>query len=232
MRKYFQYILTLAGLFIVWQIVSMIIGSYALPGPVTVLQKLADDARSFQYWRHIGTSVYRITAALAIAFVIAVPLGLFLGMSPRTDRLAKPLIYLSYPIPKIVLLPIVLLIFGLGDMGKIVMLAMILFFQLLITTRDAARGVSREALFTVQSGRHEAPSVQACCLAVMPSGCVHVTQDSDRHGRGGAFLCRIDQHAVRHGLLYSRCLGTGRYSADICRDDFAGRPGGDTVRII
>lgn len=151
MRKYFQYILTLAGLFVVWQIVSMIIGSYALPGPVTVLQKLADDARSFQYWRHIGTSVYRITAALAIAFVMAVPLGLFLGMSPRTDRLAKPLIYLSYPIPKIVLLPIVLLIFGLGDMGKIVMLAMILFFQLLITTRDAARGVSREARYSLFS---------------------------------------------------------------------------------
>ena len=151
MRKYWRYLFTLIGLLIVWQIVSIIAGSIALPGPLAVFDRLADDARTLLYWQHIAASVYRIVAALAIAFVTAVPLGLFLGMSPRADRLSKPLIYLSYPVPKIVLLPIVLLIFGLGDQGKIAMLAMILFFQLLITTRDAARGVSREARYSLYS---------------------------------------------------------------------------------
>ncbi|PKK82369.1 MAG: ABC transporter permease [candidate division Zixibacteria bacterium HGW-Zixibacteria-1] len=151
MRKYLRYIYTLAILIILWQIVSMMAGNYALPGPITVLLKLVDDAGSQKYWQHIGASVFRIMAALAISFVTAVPLGLFLGMTPKIDRLAKPLIYLSYPVPKIVLLPIVLLIFGLGDLGKIVMLAMILFFQLLITTRDAARGVNRAARYSLYS---------------------------------------------------------------------------------
>jgi NitT/TauT family transport system permease protein len=100
---------------------------------------------------HLGTSSLRIFAALFVSFVTAVPLGLFLGLSPRADRVARPLIYLTYPVPKIVLLPLVLLFFGLGDMGKIVMLSLILFYQLLITTRDAARSVSRAARYSLYS---------------------------------------------------------------------------------
>jgi NitT/TauT family transport system permease protein len=46
---------------------------------------------------------------------------------------------------------LVLLIFGLGDIGKIAMLSIILFFQLLITTRDAARTVSRAARYSLYS---------------------------------------------------------------------------------
>jgi len=151
MRKYLRYLLTLAGMLILWQVVSMIAGEFVLPGPLDVFRRLMVDGASMLYWRHVGASVYRIMAALAIAFATAVPLGLFLGMSPGLDRLAKPLIYLSYPVPKIVLLPIVMLIFGLGDSGKIAMLAMILFFQLLITTRDAARGVNRAARYSLYS---------------------------------------------------------------------------------
>jgi NitT/TauT family transport system permease protein len=54
-------------------------------------------------------------------------------------------------VPKIVFLPLVLLAFGLGNSGKIVMLSIILFFQLLITTRDAARGVTRSARYSLYS---------------------------------------------------------------------------------
>jgi len=86
-----------------------------------------------------------------ISFVTAVPVGLALGSSRRADRFARPLIYLTYLVPKIVLLPIVLLIFGIGDAGKIAMLWIILFFQLLITTRDAARAVSRAARYSLYS---------------------------------------------------------------------------------
>jgi len=145
------YLWGVAVLLMLWQAGAWSAGEAVLVGPISVLAKLVSEAETEIFWKHLGTSTFRILAALGVAFVTAVPLGLILGSSPRADRLAKPLIYLTYPVPKIVLLPLVLLVFGLGDMGKIAMLWLILFFQLLITTRDAARGVSKAARYSLYS---------------------------------------------------------------------------------
>jgi NitT/TauT family transport system permease protein len=80
-----------------------------------------------------------------------VPLGLACGGSRRLDRLTSPLIYLTYPVPKIVFLPLILLAFGLGDVSKIFLIGLIVFFQLLITTRDAARGITKEMRYSIKS---------------------------------------------------------------------------------
>lgn len=141
-------VLVLLGL---WQIGAWWAHESVFVGPATVFGKLVQESKTRLFWEHVGASSLRILAALMLSFIAAVPLGLFLGLSPKADRLARPLIYLTYPVPKIVLLPLVLLIFGLGDIGKIAMLSLILFFQLLITTRDAARGVSRSARYSLYS---------------------------------------------------------------------------------
>lgn len=140
-----------AFLLALWQLCAWPAGEDVVAAPFTVLLKLGSEAQTERFWCHVGSSWFRIAAGLFCAFVTAVPLGLFLGSSARADRLAKPLIYLTYPVPKIVLLPLVMLAFGLGDLGKIAMLSIILFFQLLITTRDAAKGVSRSARYSLFS---------------------------------------------------------------------------------
>lgn len=151
MKSWSGYVWAVVILLAVWQGGAWWAGDSVLSGPVTVMSKLVSEAETARFWRHLGASTMRIAAALLISFVTAVPLGLFLGSSARADRLATPLIYLTYPVPKIIFLPLVLLIFGLADLGKIVMLSIILFFQLLITTRDAARGVSRAARYSLLS---------------------------------------------------------------------------------
>lgn len=134
-----------------WQLGAWWAGAAVLAGPAEVAAKLVAESRTERFWMHVGASAFRVLAALAVSFAAAVPLGLLIGSSRRADRLAGPLIYLTYPVPKIVLLPLVLLVCGLGEVGKIAMLAIILFFQLLITTRDAARGVSRSAKYSLYS---------------------------------------------------------------------------------
>jgi NitT/TauT family transport system permease protein len=151
MSSRLSYLWSITALLMLWQLGAWWAGEDVLVGPIVVMSKLASEAQTGLFWKHVGASSFRILAALAVAFVTAVPLGLALGSSRRADKFARPLIYLTYPVPKIVLLPLVLLIFGLGDMGKIVMLWLILFFQLLITTRDAARGISRAARYSLYS---------------------------------------------------------------------------------
>ena len=63
----------------------------------------------------------------------------------------SPFIYLTYPIPKVVLVPVVLLFLGIGDLAKIVIIFLILFFQILVLVRDQAAALRPELIQSVRS---------------------------------------------------------------------------------
>ena len=151
MRFKLEYLIAIGVVLVVWQIAAVIAGEIVIASPILVFKEILEVSGDLTFWKHVGMSISRISVALILSFITAVPLGLSLGLSSRIDKYAKPFIYLSYPVPKIVLLPVVMLIFGLGEVSKIAMLWMILFFQLLITTRDAARGVDKAARYSLMS---------------------------------------------------------------------------------
>jgi NitT/TauT family transport system permease protein len=145
------YGVTILLIFAAWYALSHLFGSMILPDPFGVFSQGLHEIGTRVFWRHVWASAFRMLAGLLAAFVSAVPLGLFLGSNTRFDRLFSPLIYLGYPVPKIVLLPIIFVLFGLGDTGKIVLITLIIFFQLLITTRDAARTIDTEVIYALKS---------------------------------------------------------------------------------
>lgn len=132
-----------------WQILSIALRSPVLPGPGRALPKFVELIPTLL--PHALLSLSRTLAALLIGTILAVPLGLAIGRSRRADALFGPLIFLTYPVPKIVFLPIILVLFGLGNTSKIVLIGMIVFFQILVTARDAARGVPDSAVLSVRS---------------------------------------------------------------------------------
>lgn len=145
------YLVTIILIYGLWYVLSLLLGSNLLPDPFLVLRQGISELDKGLFWSHVAASLFRILAGLFFGFVLAVPIGLFLGSNERFDRLFAPLIYLGYPIPKIVLMPIIFVLFGLGDTGKIVLITMIIFFQLLITTRDSARKISMEVIYSLKS---------------------------------------------------------------------------------
>lgn len=145
------YVVTILLIYGLWYFLSLILGSNILPDPFLVFLRGFKEIAKPSFWLHVEASVLRMLAGIFFAFILAVPAGLVLGSNPGLDRLFAPLIYLGYPIPKIVLMPIVFVLFGIGDTGKIVLLAMIIFFQLLITTRDSARKISNETVYSLKS---------------------------------------------------------------------------------
>ncbi len=101
--------------------------------------------------RHCLVSAWRVVAAIALSVVLAVPIGLGLGQTPLLNRLFSPLIYIAHPIPKIVFLPIILILFGAGDASKIFIIGIILFFQILVVVRDEAAELRPELIMSVRS---------------------------------------------------------------------------------
>ena len=148
-RKTIGYLGALIIIFIFWHIAAVLINSPALPTPLATIPMLSTYAS--QLAPDFCVSFYRVVIAMMIGTVIAVPLGLAIGRSPRLDALIAPLLYILYPIPKIVLLPVLLVLLGLADAPKIVLIALTIFFQVLVTVRDAAKAVPDAAITSVRS---------------------------------------------------------------------------------
>ena len=151
MPRYISYIVTSVTVVLVWYAISLQIGALLLPDPVSVLSLLLTEAGSARYWAHVGASSWRIFAGMGLAFIIAVPFGLVVGSNPKINKIVSPFISMSYPVPKIVLLPIILLLFGIGDVSKIILIMLIIFFQVFITSRDAARNINKEMILSFRS---------------------------------------------------------------------------------
>jgi NitT/TauT family transport system permease protein len=121
-----------------------------LPGPLLAGRVLMDEVPR-ELGRHFLVSGWRVVASIVLAMVTAVPAGLLLGQSATLNRFLTPVLYLLYPIPKIVFLPIILLFLGIGDSSKIFIIFLILFFQIMVVVRDGALALRPELIYSVRS---------------------------------------------------------------------------------
>ncbi len=143
-------LLAILALIAIWQLFSWIINRPILPSPIVVGQVFIIELQAGLIG-HFLASLRRVLASTALAILIAAPLGLILGQSKRLNQVISPVIYLVYPIPKVVLVPIILLILGIGDLPKIAIIFLILFFQILVLVRDQAAGLRPELIQSVRS---------------------------------------------------------------------------------
>jgi ABC-type nitrate/sulfonate/bicarbonate transport system permease component len=143
-------LLSLISLLVIWTAVALALNTNLFPPPWKVIQAFINDFSRGLGW-HILVSAWRIVVSMVIATILGVPLGLWLGQNPKWDRLAYPIIYTTYPIPKIAFLPVIILLFGIGDISKIFLISLILFFQVLVIVRDASRNIPAEYILSLRS---------------------------------------------------------------------------------
>lgn len=146
-----DYLLALVVIFGSWHLGSSIMAKPFLPTPLAVIQEFSLLLIKGQLLSHFLISSYRVFLSLAISFLLAVPLGLVMGRTPALDRIAAPVIYVLYPLPKSVFLPIIVVFLGLGNLPKIVLICLIVFFQIVVTARDAARNIPLQSLLSLKS---------------------------------------------------------------------------------
>ncbi len=136
--------------FCLWQLLALIVHRPILPSPVTVVP-LFLSGMTGELGLHFLASTGRVLAAVVLATLFAAPLGLVLGQMPRIDRVLGPLIAIIYPIPKIIFLPVIYVLMGISDFSKITLIAIIIFFQILVVVRDEASGLKKELILSVKS---------------------------------------------------------------------------------
>src|SRR5450755_599146 len=69
-------------------------------------------------WQHVAVSVARALVAFAVAIVSGVPIGLLMGMSPAANAALDPFVQFLRPLPKLALIPLIIVWFGIGELSK------------------------------------------------------------------------------------------------------------------
>lgn len=133
-----------------WQAIATLAALPILPSPLAVLTTLGQTFTD-KIAVHALHSLWRIVAGVFWAICFGVPLGLSMGYFPKLNQALSPMIYLTYPVPKIALLPIIMLICGLGELSKIIMIFLIIVFQVIIAVRDGVRSIPSEMYYPVYS---------------------------------------------------------------------------------
>ena len=117
-----------------------------LPPPSQLGPHLVQLLAEGELWRHLSVTLYRLGLSFVLAVIPAVVLGLCLGMS-RSLRLAlEPILTALYAVPKIALLPLVMLVLGVGERALIFTSTLTGFIQMTVSTTGGVLAVDRSVL--------------------------------------------------------------------------------------
>lgn len=95
-----------------------------------------------ELWINIAITLYRILTGFALAAMIGIPLGIIMSRSQLFDDLMQPIFTVGYPIPRVALYPIFVLIFGLGSGSKIFTIFLECIFPIVVNTYYGAKRVN------------------------------------------------------------------------------------------
>ena len=132
---------------IIWYAAYLIIDRNVMPNPISVFQALP-DLLNHNIALHFMHSIYRIFAGLIFSMIIGLAIGI-IAADKAASKILSPLLYFTYPIPRAAFLPVVMLIFGLGDTSKIIMITLIIVFPIIIVVRDTVKSIPKEVYNTL-----------------------------------------------------------------------------------
>lgn len=123
-------------LLLLWEISarSGLIDVRFFPAPSSIAMQAAVLTGSGELWGHLAASLQRLAWGTLLGGIPALLLGITMGLYRPIRAAIDPLISATYPVPKSAILPLILLIFGLDEASKIVMVALGVFFPVLINT--------------------------------------------------------------------------------------------------
>jgi NitT/TauT family transport system permease protein len=133
------------ALLMVWELCARFdfIDTRFFPAPSSVLATLVDMLGTGELLGHVAISMQRLAYGTVLGALPALVLGIAMGLNRPIRALFDPLIAATYPVPKSAILPLALLIFGLGEGSKIFMVAIGVFFPMVINTTTGVLEINK-----------------------------------------------------------------------------------------
>ncbi|MCL2894261.1 ABC transporter permease [Brenneria tiliae] len=146
-------LLLFVGLLCLWHFSVVYFGvrSYVLPGPIAVAQALWNGIGNGLYLEHIYVTLTETLTGFAAAFVAALALATLISLSRRASFYLYPYIVFFQSVPKVALAPVIVIWFGLGINSKIVTVALMCFFPLMVNAIAGLQSAQKDRIDLLRS---------------------------------------------------------------------------------
>lgn len=130
-------------LLVLWQAAAMLglLDTRFFPAPTQILQDGIELAASGQLAADLWATLRALLIGYFLGLVVGLGTGTLLGLSKVARAALEPLLSALYTIPKLAILPFLLLIFGFGELPKILLIALGVFFVIWVTVLEALEDV-------------------------------------------------------------------------------------------
>lgn len=149
-RKTQQWLTIFSPIFLLalWEFLSRttLIDPRFFPPPTSIIQTFFDLLLNGNLLSHVGVSLTRIFLGLLAGIIPGIILGLLIGMYRPMKAFFSPLIMALMPIPTLALMPLILIVFGIGEVSKVVTIAGSVFFPVVINTAAGVANIDRAYL--------------------------------------------------------------------------------------
>jgi ABC-type nitrate/sulfonate/bicarbonate transport system permease component len=211
-------VLALTGIFgflALWELGSRsgLINELFFSRPTAIVAAGIVEVQKARFWTDVGVSLTEFSLGYVAAIVLGIPIGLAAGWFPKLQWALDPWLNFFNSLPRVALLPILVILFGLGIMSKISVVFLGAFFSIVIPTLQGVRTVDRRYLDVATSFR--APRRLLFTSVVAPAT-VPFMVTGLRLGMARALI------GVVTGELYAATIGLGvmiRRSAEALNSD-------------
>jgi len=144
-RERLLYLISPIALIALWQVLLMLgIGDRRfIPAPSDIAVRFWELSKSGELAWHTLVTLYRVFAGFFIGAIPAIAVGLLMAMFRPVRLFFDPLVAALFPIPKVALMPLLLLAFGFGDASKIALVATAVFFPVVVNTYAGAANIDK-----------------------------------------------------------------------------------------
>ncbi len=203
-------------LLVAWQLAWVWgLPSYVL-SPLEIAKEFFAALGSSELYGHVGASLARSLPGFLLGSASGIVLGLAAGVSRRFDETLSPVIFLTYPVPKIVMLPLFMLWFGIGDVSKILIIALACFYPSFINAYYGARvtptilvwsglnmGAGRWRIFRAIVVPNAAPLIFAGLRVSLALSFIVMFATEMINSRSGlGYLIQVAESSLRFDLMY------------------------------
>jgi taurine transport system permease protein len=136
-----------AVVIVLWGLAShyRLVTPLLMPSPLAILNTgitlSTEGYVDVPLWQHTLISVARAMAAFCVATIFGIPLGLYMGMSSSVNALLNPFIQFLRPVPKLALIPLVIVWFGIGEFSKFLLIFLATFLTVVVSGAAAVKNV-------------------------------------------------------------------------------------------
>ena len=190
-----EYIALITAVIVVWCVMASkgTLNQIIMPAPSQVVDTVTDLISSGTLWTNLVISVSRVLKGYFIAVVLGVTLVILIGLSKHLERFTALIIQIIKPIPPIAWIPLVILWFGIGESGKVFLIFLGSFFNILVNVYDGIRQADEKYIEVSKS--METPFFKHIFQLIIPGAAPNIFTGL-RIGLSSGWMCVVAAELV------------------------------------